>query len=130
MQDRFVQHGQGQGRAAFRRSVCEQLADRRHQGFGRYGPRQKSFCAEFQREAFVLRIVVPPRIEDEGDRLQAFVLLPFTAQGEAVHARQHDVRNDHVRRFAARRVERRKAVRRPHDAMTLAGQQLLERALL
>src|SRR5690606_6209514 len=98
--------------------------------FRRSGTGQETFGAELQREAFVLRVVVPARIENERNALQAIVLLAFAAQGEAVHARQDDIGDDGLRRLAARGIQRRQAVGGLQYPMTMARQQSLERGLL
>ena len=108
----------------------EQLFERREQRLRRHGARDESLGAELERKALVLRIVVAARVEHERDRLQALVLLPFAAQRKAVHARQHDVGNDRMRRLAPRGIEGGEAVARADDAMTLARKQLIQRAQL
>ena len=98
--------------------------------FGRHGARQEALGAQLEREALVLRIVVAARVEQEGNGLQALVLLPLAAQRKAVHARQHDVGNDRMGRLAPRGVQRSQPVARSDDPVTPARKQLVERAQL
>ena len=86
--------------------------------------------AELERETLVLGIVVTARVEDEGYGLKLLVLLPFAAEREAVHARQDDIGDDGVRRFAPGSIERFQTVARFDDAMAVRRQQFFERRLL
>ena len=91
---------------------------------------KKSFCAQFERESLVLRIVVSTRIEDERNSLEAIVGLPLAAKRKAIHAWQDDIADDEMRRIAACDIERRQSVGRPDDLMAATAEQLFERDLL
>ncbi len=108
---------------------CDQFIDRLHQRIGLFAAGEEAFGPQFERETFVLRIVVTARVEQERNALQPLVLLPLATQGETVHARQHDVGHHGLRRLAAGSFQRFQSVGCTHDAMTARRQQLLQRQL-